>query len=162
MHPPPGVSGTTPGGRRHRAQRQRRLRMMGHNPTDQIRTIRREITLQEREWISAILRSHTDWSNIGVGELDAIGECTCGCRSIMLDLSRSPRNPKWQDLTSAVVGDIYIQTDDDKSIEIILHAQNGVLQELAVICNANSEPVPAAWREVARYIYTGGSGQRSQ
>ena len=118
------------------------------------RTTKRPLTQQKLGWISAILKENRRWSNAEVEGLQVVWECTCGCRSVGLGPVANSRTSSAEGSMVGMIGDLYIQTAEGKSIEILLHANKGRLVELEVICNANSEPIPAAWQEVARHFLT--------
>lgn len=55
---------------------------------------KRSLTPQEEEWVSEIVISNSAWADVDLGELFVIAECTCGCRSIILEEPAFVQNPK--------------------------------------------------------------------
>ena len=115
--------------------------------------VRRPITAQEKEWINTLVLANKDWADATIGNLFVDGECACGCRTIHLEHSAEPQNPKTKHLDWDHVGEIWIYTDEGKRISIGLFSKNGTLCELEVVCEEGTEPMPSTWREVSRKIW---------
>ena len=117
---------------------------------DHIPIARRALTEQERQWITDILSANKQWADVSVGDLYAIGKCPCGlCRTILLEPPQQPHNPSWK---RGQIGEIDIQTETGDLITVALHAKEGSLTELELICEHSFKAVPEKWTETRRWV----------
>lgn len=118
---------------------------------------RRGVTAEELAWIRDILSANPHWAKVSLGELFVVAECTCGCRSVVLDKSENVQNPGFvghQGLVGEM--DLNIQFDGrDDVVSILLHYAEGSLSLLEVIWYNFPEPVPARWVELGRDLRVG-------
>jgi len=113
----------------------------------------RELTAQERAWITDILQANTSWADVDPSGTRVWAECDCGlCRSIYLR-SDVRQNPSLLG-TRGYIGRIEIRTADDFGITVTLDHLDGALDELYVnyvdLSERGDRTLPEHWREVAR------------
>ena len=98
-----------------------------------------------------ILSASPRWADVSVGDLYAIGRCACGmCKTIELEVPPEPPNPSWRG--SGRVGEIDIQTQAGDFISVAVHAQDGSLVSLDIVCEFGFKKVPEEWIETERNI----------
>jgi len=91
------------------------------------RPAHRPLTEQEREWVSTLLQSNPEWSDVTGGDLWVDGECICGCHTVHLEHSPEPQNPKTQNRDIEHVGEMLLYTEEGKRITVALFARRGTL-----------------------------------
>jgi hypothetical protein len=77
---------------------------------------RRPLTAQEAEWVRELVLANTQWADVEITDIHAVGECTCGCRSIVLEKPLKAQNPKLvghQGLVGEIELGVKIQGKDD-------------------------------------------------
>jgi hypothetical protein len=119
---------------------------------------RRPPTPQEEEWIQEIVLANPQWTDVTLGQLYVVAECTCGCRSVVLEQPLQPQNPRFvghQGLVGEIDLGIRIDGRDDV-ISVLLHFAEGSLSLLEVVWYNFPEPVPPTWKEITREVRVGG------
>ncbi len=118
---------------------------------------RRPVTSEEAGWINDIVAANPAWADVRLGELFVTGECTCGCRSVVLDVPADRQNPRLaghKDLVGEI--DITIRYDGKEDlVSVLLHYADGYLSILEVIWYNFPEPVPRVWQELHRQLRAG-------
>jgi len=119
---------------------------------------KRHPTSQEGAWINEIVLANPAWSDVALGELLIIAECSCGCRSVVLETPSQPQNPRFV-ARQGLVGEIELGINFDGKndvISVLLHFAEGSLSLLEVIWYNFPEPVPSSWTEINRSVRIGG------
>lgn len=118
---------------------------------------RRHVTAEEQGWIRDIVSANPTWADVQLGDLFVVAECTCGCRSVVLEETESVQNPRLighQDLVGAL--DLKVGFDSGEDfISILLHYAEGSLSMLEVIWYNFPAPVPRNWTELDRDLRVG-------
>jgi hypothetical protein len=115
--------------------------------------------LSEREsgWVRDILQTLTDWRDTDFSETRVVAEgMNIEGYSIVLR-SPTPENPKWKS-SHDILGQLWIETEDQLTINIQLFQWNGQLQELYLLVfdsKARAAKPPMAWVEVSREAVSG-------
>src|SRR5215471_37850 len=68
---------------------------MSTDHSSYVRLPARKPTRQEEDWIREIVSSNSHWADTDLGDLRIVGECTCGCRSVVLEDPAQPQNPRF-------------------------------------------------------------------
>jgi hypothetical protein len=129
---------------------------MSSDPGSYARIPPRPPTSQEAAWIRDIVLCNPDWADVDLENLHIVAECTCGCRSVVLEEPAQPQNPRFIG-HQGLVGEISlcIELDGRKEVmSVLLHFAEGSLSLLEVIWH-NDEPIPATWTEISRHIDAG-------
>jgi len=119
---------------------------------------RRPLTSQEEAWVRELVLANPEWADVEITNLYAVAECTCGCRSIVLEKPQNPQNPKLvghQGLVGEIELSVKIQGREDV-ITVLLHFAEGSLSLLEVVWYNFPEPIPSVWTEISRQISVGG------
>jgi hypothetical protein len=118
---------------------------------------RRRLTAQEDAWVREIVSANPDWADLDLGELFVIGQCTCGCRTVIFEEPPFVQNPKFlgrQDIVGQI--DIHIRAGDKEDwVLVLLHYTDGKLTYLEVVWHYFPEPVPKSWTEISREVRAG-------
>lgn len=110
-------------------------------------------SLSEREagWIRDILQVNDEWRDADISKTQVVAEGPCD-EGISIRLQApAPENPKAKPVES--VGELWIQTDDDSTINVQLSQFEGRLRELYVLFIDRKHPkrkLPESWTEVSR------------
>jgi hypothetical protein len=131
---------------------------MTKNHSSYVEIPRRPLTAQEAGWIRELVQANTQWADVKITDLHVVGECMCGCRSIVLEKPAKPQNPKLighQGLVGEIELDVKIHGKDDV-ISVLLHFAEGSLSLLEVVWYNFPDPIPPAWTEVSRQVSVGG------
>jgi hypothetical protein len=122
-----------------------------------LRIERRHVTDEEQGWIRDIVSANPTWADVQLGELFVVAECTCGCRSVVLEGPESVQNPRLighQNLVGAL--DLKVRFDAGEDfVSVLLHYSEGSLTMLEVIWYNFPAPVPRRWIELARDLRIG-------
>jgi len=123
---------------------------------------RRNLTNEEQQWVRDITLANPLWADADLGELFVIGECSCGCRTIIFEEPRFVQNPQEKD-HQGPVGEMTIRIKNkNRNVEdvvtLLLHQTEGKLTDLEVVWYNFPEPVPKTWVEVGRTIRSGCEG----
>jgi hypothetical protein len=95
---------------------------------------------------------------VDITDLHSVAECTCGCRSVVLEKPPKPQNPELvghQGLVGEIELTVKIQEQDDV-ISVLLHFAEGSLSLLEEVWDNFPDPIPAVWTEISRRISVGG------
>jgi hypothetical protein len=109
---------------------------------------------QEEGWIREIVLSNRDWADVDLGNLRIVAECTCGCRSVVLEKPKVPQNPQFVG-HQGLVGEISLQVKFDGKedvVSVLLHFAEGSLSLLEVVWYNFPEAIPSDWIEVSRTV----------
>jgi len=113
---------------------------------------RRHLSTEERAWIRDIVSANPVWADVQLGELFVVAECTCGCRSVVLEAPEHVQNPRFighQGLVGEI--DLSVRFDGrDDVVSVLLHYAEGNLSLLEVVWYNFPEPVPRKWLELSR------------
>ena len=115
--------------------------------------------LSEREsgWVRDILQTLPDWRDADFSEIVVVAEgMNIEGYSIVLR-SPTPENPKWKS-SQDILGQLWIETEDQLTINIQLFQWKGQLQELYLLVfdsKARAARPPRAWVEVSRKAVRG-------
>jgi hypothetical protein len=123
-----------------------------------VKVVPRPLTSQETEWVREIVLSNPQWADAELSNLQVVAECTCGCRSVVLDKPTQPQNAKLIG-HQGLVGEIELAVKLDERegvISVLLHYAEGSLSLLEVIWYNFPEPVPRSWVELSRTVSAGG------
>jgi hypothetical protein len=115
---------------------------------------RRPLTRQEATWIHELVSANPRWADVEITDLHVIAECTCGCRSVVLENPPRPQNPTLlghQGLVGEIELGVKIEGKDDV-ISVLLHFAEGSLSLLEVIWYNFPDPIPSTWTEISRHI----------
>ena len=118
---------------------------------------RRPLTSQEAAWIHEIVLVNPLWADTEISDLCVIAECTCGCRSVVLEEPANPQNSKLvghQGLVGEIQLTIKIDRHDDV-ISVLLHFAEGSLSLLEVVWYNFPDPIPSSWTEISRHVSVG-------
>jgi hypothetical protein len=122
--------------------------------SSQIDIPRRPATDEEAGWISDLASANPVWRDVAGGPFFVVGECRCGCRSIVLDKPTEPQKP-WLKERQGLVAEMSVAIQfDGKSdvVSILLHHAGGSLSVLQVIWYNFPDPVPSSWTETSREV----------
>ena len=118
---------------------------------------RRHVTTEELAWIHDIVSANPAWADFELGEIFVVAECTCGCRSVVLEEPEHVQNPGMvghQGLVGEI--DVSIRFDGrDDVVSVLLHHAEGSLSLLEIIWYNFPEPVPRQWIELGRDLRVG-------
>ncbi len=115
--------------------------------------------LSEREsgWIRDILQTLPEWREADLSQTRIVAEgMNIEGYSIILR-SSTPENPKWNS-SHDILGQLWIETKDQLTINIQLFQWNGQLQELYLLVfdsKARAARPPMEWVEVSRKAMSG-------
>lgn len=118
---------------------------------------RRPLTPEEFEWVRAFVLSNPQWADVQIPELYVTAECTCGCRSVVLEeppIAQNPRLVGHQGLVGRMSLAIRFDGRDDV-VSVLLHYAEGSLSLLEVVWFNFPEPVPRSWVEMDRSTNSG-------
>jgi hypothetical protein len=122
-----------------------------------LRIAKRPLTHQEAEWVSEIVASNPRWAAVEFKELpQVVAECSCGCRSVVIDATSHPQNPKLvghQGLVGGNYNQCKTRRRKDEVITVLLHLAEGSLSLLEVIWYNFPEPIPSTWTELSCHGY---------
>ena len=113
--------------------------------------------MQEAEWVREIILSNPEWADVDLRDLRAVAECTCGCRSIVIEEPAQVQNSKFighQGLVGEIGLVIKVNGREDV-ITVLLHFANGSLSLLEVVWYNFPEPLPRSWVEIRRTVSAG-------
>jgi hypothetical protein len=116
---------------------------------------KRELTSREAELTEALTTSNSEWASLDVKTLRVIGECRCGCQSVVFEKPREPQNARavgHQNLVGEMSVSIKKQGTDD-IISVLLHFAEGSLSLLEIVWYNFPEPIPENWTEVGREVF---------
>jgi hypothetical protein len=119
---------------------------------------RRQLTSQEAAWVRELVLANPQWADVEITDLHVVAECTCGCRSVVLEKPPMPQNPKLlghQGLVGEIELSVKVKGVDDV-ITVLLHFAEGSLSLLEVVWYNFPEPIPSSWTEVSRHISVAG------
>lgn len=119
---------------------------------------RRPLTSQEAGWVRELVLANPQWADVEITDLYVVAECSCGCRSVVLEKPAKPQNPKLvghQGLVGEIELRVKIQEQDDV-ISALLHFAEGSLSLLEVVWYNFPDPIPSVWTEISRHISVGG------
>jgi hypothetical protein len=123
---------------------------------------RRHVTDEEQGWIRDIVSANPTWADMQFEDLFVVAECTCGCRSVVLEAPENVQNPGLighQNLVGAV--DLKVRFDAGEDfVSILLHYAEGSLSMLEVIWYNFPAPVPRKWIELDRDLRIGFTAAR--
>jgi hypothetical protein len=119
---------------------------------------RRPLTSQEATWLRELVLASPQWADAEILGPHVAAECTCGCRSVILEEPSHPQNPKLvghQGLVGEISLAVKVNGQDDV-ISVLLHFAEGSLSLLEVVWYNFPDPVPCSWTEISRTISIGG------
>jgi hypothetical protein len=97
-----------------------------------VRIERRRITSEEEGWIRDIVSANPNWSDVQLGDLFVVAECTCGCRSVVLEEPENVQNAGLighQNLVGTM--DLKVRVDAGEDfVSILLYFAEGSLSML--------------------------------
>lgn len=131
---------------------------MSKNHGSYVQVPRRPLTSQEAAWVRELILANPQWANVDITDLHIMAECTCGCRSVVLEKPPKPQTPKLvghQGLVGEIELTVKIQEQDDV-ISVPLHLAELSLSLLEVVWYNFPEPIPAVWTEISRRISVSG------
>ena len=117
----------------------------------------RPLTPQETAWVRDLVLANPQWADAEITDLCVVAECTCGCRSVVLEKPPRPQNPKLVD-HQGLVGEIELSVTikgQSDVISVLLHFSEGSLSLLEVVWYNFPDPIPAVWTEISRHISVG-------
>ena len=123
-----------------------------------VEVVPRPLTLQETEWVREIVLSNPQWADVELTNLRVVAECTCGCRSVVLEKPPQAQNSRLighQGLVGALELGIKLDGQEDV-ITVLLHFAEGSLSLLEVVWYNFPEPIPRSWTEISRTVSAGG------
>jgi hypothetical protein len=123
-----------------------------------VKVPKRPLTSREAAWVRELVLANPEWAHVEIADLYAVAECTCGCRSIVLENPPKPQNPKLvghQGLVGEIELGVQIQGEDDV-VSVLLHFAEGSLSLLEVNWYNFPAPIPSIWMEISRRISVGG------
>jgi hypothetical protein len=116
---------------------------------------KRELNSREAELTEALTSSNPDWASVDVKTLRVIGECRCGCQSVVFAEPPEPQNTSalgHQNLVREM--DLRIEAKDrEDHISVLLHFAEGSLSLLEIVWYNFPEPIPENWTEVGREVF---------
>ena len=115
------------------------------------------LSSEEQRWIREIVSVNPAWADVHIGELFVVAECTCGCRSVVIEDIPYVQNPKLAD-HQGLVGEIDINiraTGKVDVVSVLLHYAKGNLSLLEVVWYNFPKPVPKSWEEISREVRPG-------
>jgi hypothetical protein len=101
--------------------------------------------------------ANPQWADVQLAALHVVAECTCGCRSVVLEHPAEGQNRKLlghQGLVGEITLGIKVEGRDDV-ISVLLHFTEGSLSLLEVVWYNFPDPVPSNWIETSRNISVG-------
>ena len=119
---------------------------------------RRPLSSQEAAWVRELVLANPQWADVEIVDLHVVAECTCGCRSVVLEEPPKPQNPKLvghQGLVGEIALAVKVNGLDDV-ISVLLHFAEGSLSLLEVVWYNFPDPIPPVWTEISRQISVGG------
>ena len=122
---------------------------MSKEPSSFAKVSKRTLTSQEQEWVREIVLANPEWADVQLAALYVVAECTCGCRSVVLDDPTEVQNPKLSDhqgLVGGITLGIKVEGRDDV-VSVLLHFAGGTLSLLEVVWYNFPDPVPSTWIE---------------
>ena len=116
-------------------------------------------TLSEREagWIRDILQVNRNWGNADITKTKVVAEGPNAEGYSVVLQSDSPENPLSKS-SSEMVGQLWIQTDDQSTINVQLSQFKGSLREIYVLFidrKGRNRTLPKTWNEVSREAVNG-------
>jgi len=83
-----------------------------------------------------------------------VAACTCGCRSVVIEATPQPQNPKLVGHQGLVGGiDLSVKArGKDAVISVLLHFAEGSLSLLEIVWCNFPDPVPSTWVEINRRV----------
>jgi hypothetical protein len=130
---------------------------MSKEPSSFAKVPKRTLTSQEQEWVREIVLANPEWADVQLAALYVVAECTCGCRSVVIDSPTEVQNPKLLDhqgLVGSIALGIKVEGRDDV-VSVLLHFAEGSLSLLEVVWYNFPDPVPSSWIETSRNISVG-------
>jgi hypothetical protein len=122
-----------------------------------VKVERRPVTDEEQGWIRDIVSANPTWADVQLGDLFVVAQCTCGCRSVVLEEPENVQNPRLvghQNLVGAI--DLKVRFDAGEDfVSVLLHYAEGSLTVLEVIWYNFPAPVPRKWIELGRDLPIG-------
>lgn len=118
---------------------------------------KRPATIEEDGWTRDLVAANPEWHDALVGPLFVIAECSCGCRSVVLEQPEIPQMPTLvghQGLVAEMSMKVQFGDSEDVISVLLLHA-NGSLSTLEVVWYNFPDPVPRAWTELNREVRIG-------
>jgi hypothetical protein len=100
-----------------------------------VKVVPMPLTSQEIEWVREIVLSNPQWADTELTNLRVMAECTCGCRSGMLEKPTQAQNSKLighQGLVGEIELGIKLDGHEDV-ISVLLHFAEGSLSLLEVV-----------------------------
>jgi hypothetical protein len=90
---------------------------------------RRPVSTEERAWMRDIASLNSVWADVQLGEIIVVAECTCGCRSVVLEAPEHVQNARLighQGLVGEI--DLSVRFDGgDDVVSVLLHYAEGNL-----------------------------------
>ncbi|MGB6876823.1 MAG: hypothetical protein WBD87_12415 [Candidatus Acidiferrales bacterium] len=104
-----------------------------------------------------IVLCNPQWADVELADLRVSAECTCGCRSVVIEEPAQAQNSKLvghQGLVGQM--DLTIRLNDHEDVvSVLLHFADGSLSLLEVVWYNFPNPVPRSWTEVSRTVSPG-------
>ncbi len=131
--------------------------MMSPSHSSYVNIVPRFLTAQETGWVREIVLSNPQWADVELTDLRVMAECTCGCRSVVIEEPVRAQNSKLlghQGLVGSM--DLGVRLNDHEGvITVLLHFADGSLSLLEVVWYNFPKPVPRSWIEIGRTISVG-------
>jgi hypothetical protein len=121
-----------------------------------VEVARRPLTSQQAEWVRELVSANPLWADVEITDLYIVAECTCGCRSVVLEKPSKSQNPQLAG-HQGLVGEIELTvtiTGQNDVISVLLHFAEGSLSLLEVVWYNFPDPIPSNWTEISRSIST--------
>jgi hypothetical protein len=122
-----------------------------------VNVVPRALTAQEAEWVREIVLCNPQWADVELADLRVSAECTCGCRSVVIEEPGQPQNSRLIG-HQGLVGQMNLRvrlTDHEDVVTVLLHFADGSLSLLEVVWYNFPKPVPRSWTEISRTICGG-------
>ncbi len=116
----------------------------------------RSLTAREGGWIREILQANEEWRDADISRTQVVAEGPCDEGISFRLRAPEPENPK-PVAREGSVGNVWIHTDDNCSINIQLSQWNGRLQEMYVLYIDPKHPrrtLPESWTEVSHEAHS--------
>ncbi|HTF64916.1 MAG TPA: hypothetical protein VK638_19740 [Edaphobacter sp.] len=119
-----------------------------------VRVEERPLSSREAELTHSLTSINPEWAGVNVAALRIIGECRCGCQSVVFAKPPEPQSVLavgHQNLVGEMSLSIRTASGDD-TISVLLHYADGSLSLLEVIWYNFPDPIPDEWTELRREI----------
>ena len=116
-------------------------------------------TLSEREasWVRDILQVNREWRDADITKTKVVAEGPKAEGYSIVLQAASPENPVSKS-SGEVVGQLWIQADDESTINVQLFQLRGSLREIYVLCmdrKGRNRKLPETWTEASREAVSG-------